>query len=212
MNDFDVIRLTLGSLQTNCFIAAFSDGSAAVFDPAADAEEILSVLNEKKLTLKKILLTHGHFDHTGACIALRKETGADIYIHERDAELLDDGEKALAFFNPTLAYKPFEADVLLKDKDIVEVGGCSFEVMLTAGHTRGSVCYLAGNHAFVGDTVFCGSVGRTDCYGGDFAEQCKSLKKLSELKTEYILHTGHGNDTTLYDELNFNPYFVKYAR
>lgn len=212
MADFDVIKLSLGGLQTNSYIIALDNGSAAVVDPAADAERILSVLEENKLTLKKILLTHGHFDHTGACVELRKRTGAEICIHEKDAELLADGEKALAFFEPRLVYKPFAADVLLSDGDVVDVDGLRLAVILTAGHTRGSVCYIAENHIFVGDTVFAGSVGRTDCYGGNFKEQCDSLRRLSELHGEYILHTGHGEDTTLYDEVAFNPFFVKYAR
>ncbi len=212
MADFDVIGLQLGELQTNSFIIAADDGSAAVVDPAANAAEILSVLAEEGLTLKKILLTHGHFDHTGACVQLRKETGAEIYIHKDDEELLEDGGKALAFFVPTLVYEPFRADVLLSGEETVEVGGCEFRVLHTPGHTRGSVCYIGGNRIFAGDTFFCGSVGRTDCYGGDSGAQAQSLRRVAALRGEYIVHAGHGGDTTLYDEVNFNPFFVRYAR
>lgn len=210
--DFKVYTLTLGCVQTNCRVVAFESGNAVVIDPAGETEAILSLLEEKGLTVVKILLTHGHFDHTGACVSLKEKTGAEIYIHEKDEELLEDGEKALAFFDPRLVYVPFKADALLNDGDTVEQDDCVFRVMHTPGHTPGSVCYILGEHIFAGDTVFAGSVGRTDCYGGNFRSQCESLKRLAALHGEYIIHPGHGEDTTLYDELCGNPFFVKYAR
>lgn len=205
-----VISMTLGELGTSCYIVASDSKNAAVVDPAADPERIMAKLNENGLTLKMILLTHGHFDHTGAAAELIQKTGAKVYIHEKDECMLNDttGVKNVSYLMPGYEYKPFSADVLLYGGDSFDLDEINFTVMNTPGHTAGSVMYFADNCIFAGDTVFEGSVGRTDFYSGDFKAQKQSLKRIAALQDDYVIYPGHGGSTTLKQEKQFNPYLA----
>ena len=153
-----------------------------------------------------ILLTHGHFDHTGAVADLKEQTGAKVYIHSKDECMLDDTIKNVAYLCPGYSYKPFTADVLVSDGDIIRLDEIEFSVMHTPGHTAGSVVYFADNCMFAGDTIFEGSAGRTDFYSGDYIAQRNSLARLAALREDYIIYPGHGGSTTLKQEKKFNPY------
>lgn len=201
-----IISMTLGELGTSCYLVASNKANAAMIDPAGNADRIISALEKNKLTLKMILLTHGHFDHTGAVSDLVSITSAKVYIHKNDACMLDNTNKNVAYLVPGFVYKPFSADVLLSDGDTICLDEIEFKVMLTPGHTAGSVMYFAENCIFSGDTIFEGSVGRTDFYSGDFTAQRDSLKKIAALEDDYIIYPGHGGSTTLNQEKKFNPY------
>lgn len=157
----EIKTLTLGELATNCYIVISAAGNAAVIDPADDAQRILDTLGKDNAELKMILLTHGHFDHTGAVADLKEQTGAKVYIHSKDECMLDDTIKNVAYLCPGYSYKPFTADVLVSDGDIIRLDEIEFSVMHTPGHTAGSVVYFADNCMFAGDTIFEGSAGRT---------------------------------------------------
>lgn len=201
-----VIPLTLGAMETSCYIIASEMNSAAVVDPADNAKKIMAEISGNGLILKEILLTHGHFDHTGAVADLKEMTGAKVYIHEKDVCMLDNTVKNVAYLMPGFEYKPFTADVILSGGDSFEMDELIFDVMSTPGHTAGSVMYFTGNTIFSGDTIFEGSVGRTDFYSGDYMEQRKSLKRIALLREDYIIYPGHGGSTTLNQEKKFNPY------
>ncbi len=211
----DIIRLVLSPLATNCYIIDAGNSEAAVIDPADDGERILAEAQGAGLAIKKILLTHGHFDHTGAASFIKEKTGAPIYIHKADEEMLSDGVKALAFFTPDRPFVTCSPDTLLGDGDTVTQGDVTFRVISTPGHTAGSVCFLCGGDGgrgvlFSGDTLFKDSIGRTDMYSGSSDTLMRSLDKLRELDGDYDVYPGHGEPTTLAAEKRYNPFLADF--
>ena len=204
----NIIKLTLGELAANCYIVEAPDKTAVVIDPGAEAEVIAEELESRGLDLQKILLTHGHFDHMGAAKELKDRYGAQVYISAQDEELLPDREKSVAFFLPYEPFHPVEADVRVKDGDVISQGSMKIKVMSTPGHTAGSVCFIIDDCMFTGDTLFRRSVGRTDLYSGNVKEQGESLKKLAALTQNYRLYCGHGEDTDLETEIKTNPFIT----
>lgn len=176
-----------------------------VIDPGAKVEDILNILAEKSLKVEYIVLTHGHGDHIGRVIKLVERTGVKVVAHKDEEEILLDEKKNLSYRMP---YGPqaFKADIYVNDKDKLSVGDMKLTFIHTPGHTKGSMCIRIDNHMFTGDTLFAGSIGRTDLYGGDYNQMEKSLKKLSKYENELFVYPGHGPSTTLGVEKNTNPY------
>ncbi|MCL2634703.1 MAG: MBL fold metallo-hydrolase [Oscillospiraceae bacterium] len=202
----NVIRLILGAFQTNTYIV-YSGKDAVVIDPAASSDKISFKLLEKGCTLKKILLTHGHYDHTAAARDLRSATGAEIYIHEGDAPMLSDPEKSFAtFINES--YKLFDTKNFIKEGDVIEVGDMKFTVMHTPGHSAGSVMFICGDTIFSGDTLFENSVGRTDGWSGDSQEQARSLARIKKMEGDFKILPGHESETTLKREQTSNLFLI----
>lgn len=200
-----MIVMQVGMLSVNCYIVVSDSQNAAVIDPGGEADRILDYLQKNKLTLKKILLTHGHIDHVGAVKELQDSTKAEVYIHALDAEMLADPVKNLA--SPfRMSYRPVSSYHTFEDGDEIALDEITFKVMHTPGHTKGSSVFLTGTTMFSGDTLFQGSIGRTDFYGGDYAAIQQSLQKLSRLETDYTVLSGHGEKTTLRTEKECNPY------
>ena len=198
-----IISLCLGDLYTNCYIIA-KGHKALIIDPAAEYPKIHKTLEDNGLTVDKILLTHAHFDHIGALEEVRKNTGAKVYLHEGDAELLDAPEKN---YSAQFLHKPLicdTADVLTRDGYQIDFEGEPIMVFHTPGHTLGSVIYIFRNMMFCGDTIFRSSVGRTDLYGGDKRMLGMSLSKLfryfDEAEQDFVLLCGHGEKTMLSEE------------
>lgn len=197
--------MQVGLLNVNCYIVMSEQQNAAVIDPGGEAERILDYLQANRLTLKKILLTHGHIDHIGAVKALKEQTNAEIYIHELDAEMLNDTVKNLAApFR--MDYQSVASDHTFSDGSKITLDEISFTVMHTPGHTKGSSVFLSGTTMFSGDTLFQGLIGRIDFYGGDYEAMQRSLKALGSLETDYTVLSGHGDRTTLDEEKKNNPY------
>lgn len=203
-----VKKFVLGEIGENCYCISTEKNNAVVVDPGIISVELYNYINENKLNLKKILLTHGHFDHICGSEDLREKTDAEIYVHKDDAELLNSVKKSLAFWMPDCGFKPFSADILLSDGDKIQLDELEFSVMQTSGHTKGSVCYICENSIFCGDTLFHGSTGRCDVYSSSPDDMCKSLRLLSELKDDYTLYCGHGENSTLLWEKQNNPYLA----
>lgn len=207
----EIKRLILSPLGTNCYLVKTGDNSGVVIDPADNGEVILAKAQEMDMKIEKILLTHGHFDHTGAVNFLKDKTDAQMYIHGDDVCMLTDGDKALAYFCPAMPFEQKTADVVLKDGDEIAQDGVIFKVMHTPGHSAGSVCYMMNNPEgmdvmFSGDTIFRNSIGRSDGYSGDYIVQQKTLDKLKALEEDYLILSGHGESTTLKEEKLFNPF------
>lgn len=187
--------MPVGYLAANCCVADDGNGVCAVIDPGDGAKEILNYIEKAGLRCERILLTHGHFDHIGALAEVKNATGAKVCIAAPDAGSL-----------------PVDADILVKDGDVVTAGALKFFVVQTPGHTEGSVCYICGDTMFSGDTLFAGDVGRTDLPGGSFTQMRQSLKKLNELPyADLAVIPGHEEATTLAHERETNRY-MKAAR
>lgn len=201
----NITQLTLGPLQTNCYIVYGKDKRAAVIDPGFCADVIESKIDELGLTIDKILLTHAHFDHIMAVEDLRKN-GAELYIHKEDLKMLNDPNlnHMLMAAGREIEFKKVEH--ILNDGDVIDIGGEELRVLHTPGHTQGSVCYISDEWIASGDTLFKETVGRTDLYGGDFNTIIESVKKLKALDKDYAVYPGHGEKTTLNYEKNNNIY------
>ena len=201
-----IIKLKpLSEIGTNSYIVETDSKNAVLIDAPADAGFIISQLRESGLTLKKILLTHGHIDHTGAVYDLVEKTGCEVYIHSADITKLYDADLSLSNYLG-IPLKPYKDTKALSDGDIIIQDEIKFEVISTPGHTSGSVCYISGDVMFSGDTLFYRSVGRTDMVDGDSETLIKSLKRLKEIDYDYTVYSGHGAPTSLADEKAFNPY------
>ena len=202
-----VSYFSVGTLGTNCYIVS-DNGRAAIIDPGGDAQRILNAVKCNNLTVDHILLTHAHFDHIMAVDELCEATGAPVYVGAGDAPMLYD-----ANFNLSAMVYPEQmvertADRLLFEGDVVRVGDTSLTVMETPGHTRGSICLVGENVLFTGDTLFDGSIGRTDLPGGDMSVLRRSLERLAALEGDYTVYAGHGEETTLSFQKKANPYLV----
>ena len=182
-----------------------STGKCAIIDPGATLSDILSRVKKRNLTVEYIILTHGHADHIGTVKKLKEETNAKIVAHENERELLIDRKKNLSVRFPC-GPQEFEADVYVKDKDKLAIGDLKVTFIHTPGHTPGGMCIKVGNHMFTGDTLFAGSIGRTDFYGGDFKQMNKSLNKLANQDDNIIIYPGHGPTSTIGKEKYMNPY------
>lgn len=180
--------------NTNC--SALVD--CAVFD--ADVKNMIGDTD-----LKYILLTHGHFDHIGGVKAIADEYGAGVVISEKDAPMLNSSKLSLAVFC-SAPHNNVNADILVKDGNVIELGKLNIRVIETPGHTVGSVCYAVENALFTGDTLFKLSCGRCDFPGGSSADMTASLKKLSSLEGNYNVYPGHDGLTDLDFERKNNPY------
>ena len=195
--------LVLGELRTNCYLIINDKGNCIVIDPADEKDKIISEIKSQNLSLKAILLTHGHFDHIMATNALKKEFDCPVIIGDADEEMLkDDLKNAAALLG--MHVEKILADKKVNDKDVLDIDDFRIKVIATPGHTKGSVCYVLEDNIFSGDTIFFECVGRTDLYGGDAVKLMTSLKKLKDLEGEYKIFSGHGRETTLSYEKEYN--------
>jgi len=211
-NTLSIHSLCVGFLAVNCYILARENShEAIVIDPGGDGDRILALAKKLGLHPSFVLNTHGHFDHIGANVFLRENTKAKIGIHLKDAPFLGGeilcGAQALGF-----PFTPHHPDFTFMDGDILDLDDISIRVIHTPGHTPGGSCFFVDQTEeapllFSGDTLFCGSVGRTDLPGGDFKILEKSLKKLKQIiLPETIILPGHGSQTTMKEELENNPF------
>ncbi len=193
----------LGHIQTNCYIVTDETTlECVVIDPGSESNTVLSYLEDNRLTCKYILLTHGHFDHTGAVNDIQKATSAPLGMSK--------GEVRKSIAEMGLRFAPSKDTVFLKEGDTVTVGSLDFHVIETPGHSQGGLTYRCGTALFTGDTLFKDSCGRTDLPGCDGEKMMASLKKLYELPGDYEVYPGHMEATSLDRERRFN-YFMQSA-
>ncbi len=196
----------VGMLQTNCYLVWDEHTkNAAVVDPGDDGAFLSDCLKRKGLTLKNILLTHGHFDHIGGVQELLETCGTTpaVYISECDMNLP-------SAFGENVQLDP-KAVTFWKEGDVVTMDSVEFKVISTPGHTPGSVCLICEDVIFSGDTLFQGSCGRTDFPGGSWTEMAASLRRLHDLPGDYSVLSGHTGSTTLARERKTNM-FMRSAR
>jgi hydroxyacylglutathione hydrolase len=201
-------RLVVGQLQNNCYIVYDETKLVGmVVDPGDEPDRILEEVKEKGLDIICIVCTHGHFDHIGAVGEVKEGTGGKIVLHRDDLDLyLMAGRQAALWgfgFDP-----PPKPDMLVSEGDELSVGDMKFAVLSTPGHSPGGMCLYGEGLLLSGDTVFAGSVGRTDLFGGNADDLKKSFRRIISLPPETVILPGHGDFSTVGQERESN-FFVR---
>lgn len=200
----DVDCLAVGPLQTNCYVISDEETlDAIVIDPGEEAEKILAVVRKKRLKVNMVICTHAHFDHVGAVSQVKEETGARVALSRDDMEIYDRAQDQAAFWEFRIEPPP-APDLFLADQDRVTVGRLNFTVLSTPGHSPGGICLYGEGVVVSGDTIFAGSVGRTDFYGGNIDELKKSFLEILSLPPETKILPGHGEASTVGTEKETN--------
>lgn len=191
-----IVTMPLGAYQTNCYLL-WQDGqdSCLVIDPGYEPEKVLKKAGQLGKRIEAILLTHGHFDHVGGVRQLAADADCHVYLCQQDLSMPQQLTAGPLYYTHTYG-----------EGDTLTLAGIPLQVLHTPGHTPGSVCLLAEDALFSGDTLFEGSCGRTDLPGGDTATILASLARLQQLPGDYRVYPGHGSATTLSEERRFNPY------
>ncbi|WP_226583012.1 MBL fold metallo-hydrolase [Halobacillus litoralis] len=203
-----ISRLPLGPMGTNAYVI-HENKKALVVDPGGDFEKLENYLKERELDVEAVLLTHAHFDHIGAVDDVRREYNAPVYIHENEADWLEDPAKNGSALFGLGEIKAGTADHFFEIGQM-EIGDFTFEVRFTPGHSPGSVSFVFRNQRFtiVGDTLFQRGIGRTDLPGGSRTQLEKSIEEqLFSLRNDMRVFPGHGLPTTIEEERNENPFF-----
>jgi hydroxyacylglutathione hydrolase len=207
-NELMVRGVVVGVFQENCWVVGSQrTREAVVIDPGDEPETILALARDMGLTVKRIICSHAHIDHIMAVRPVQERTGADFLLHPADIEIARGMPKSAARF---LGYEPApppEPDHALADGDTVEVEGLQLKVIHTPGHTPGSVSFYTEGLLFSGDTLFRGSIGRTDMPGGDYGQIMQSIiSRLLALPDETVVLPGHMEETRIGFERQANPF------
>lgn len=187
--------LQLGMLQTNCYLAWGKENTCVVIDPGDEAYRVQQALLQMGRTPEAILLTHGHFDHIGGVKDLAAEYGCPVYLCKEDLVLPPMMTAGEIYYTHTYG-----------EGDCLSLAGLTIQVLHTPGHTPGSVCLQCEGELFTGDTLFAGSIGRTDFPGSSPRDMEKSLERLKGISKNYRIFPGHGESSTLDEERRTNPF------
>jgi hydroxyacylglutathione hydrolase len=201
----DVRCVVVGMLEGNCYLVRCDPiGHGVIVDPGDEAGRIGDEVKAMNLEPEAILLTHGHIDHVNAAATLRRRFRSRVVCHASDIEMVKGGE-TLSLWG--MQRNPCQVDQVVWDGDTIVVGGQTIKVLHTPGHTAGSVCYAVDSALFSGDTLFSGSIGRTDLPGGSEDQMMQSLKtRIATLADNTDVFPGHGPRTTIEYEKRVNPY------
>lgn len=204
----EITALSVGPFKANCYLAASPDGNAIVIDPGAEPERIAAELLRNRLAVVSYLLTHGHVDHIGALHALWKQFPAPIAIHRDDARWAFGSNNVLPPYYAEAPTRPEIIERLLEGGEQFADGNLRWEAIAVPGHSPGGVCFYfrAEGVLFSGDTLFRDSIGRSDLAGGNPRLLGRSLKVIASLPRNTVVYPGHGPETTVGRELEFNPF------
>ena len=199
-------KVVSGELGINCYII-YDDETlkALIVDPGEDGDKVIAAIEAERLIPELLINTHGHYDHILSDDKIREKYKIPLAIHKDEVEMISDPQKnaSVYFAKPTSVKAP---EILLSDGEIVSLSFAKFKVIHTPGHSKGGICLLFDGFLISGDTLFAGTIGRTDFPGGDFGEMENSLKKLAVLDPSTVIYPGHASRTTLANELRHNPY------
>lgn len=188
-------RFTGGTLESNGYVLYVREGgSCFIIDPGYDPKVFLVYIRDMKLDLKGIILTHHHYDHTGAVDRIKNETGCPVYLHREDCDMYGN-----------------QVDVYMEDSDIIDLDGVQLEVIHTPGHTRGSVCIFDGKDrvCFTGDTIFNVDLGRTDLEDGSEEQMVRSITEIIDRwPNDIMIYPGHGGGCTMKKVRKINREFT----
>jgi len=209
-------RIVCNMLQENCYIVSDSTAECVIIDCGAYYKEerdvIVEYITENKLKPAHLIATHGHLDHNFGNATMREQYGLKVEIAPADVPLLQHAERqAAGFYGMKLDFEMPEHGHELSENEVITFGDSELKVMFTPGHSRGSVVLYSADSAtlFTGDTLFRGSIGRTDLSGGNMMQIIQSLRKLAQLPDETVVWPGHGPQTTIGEELVHNPYMER---
>lgn len=202
-----IASFVVGPFETNVYVVSCPVTSKAiVIDPGIDSESVYHFIKRKGLVLEAIINTHGHIDHVYGNYFFKTQVGVPLLINKADVPLLSMVPAQATSFglSPPQIVEP---DGFLKEKDVIKVGEAEFTVIHTPGHTPGGICLYRPDIIFVGDTLFAGSIGRTDLPGGSYSELIGSIQtRLLTLPDKTVVYCGHGPQTTIGEERRFNPF------
>jgi len=204
-----VHAFTVGPLQSNSYLLADEvTREAALFDPGMESEPVADILARERLIVTAIINTHGHFDHVFGNAYFKAKTGAPLLMHRADLDLVKRLEEQSLYFGFRATPSP-PPDRFLEEGDEVRVGGIRLRVLHTPGHSPGGICLVTDGTAVVGDTLFAGSIGRTDLPGGSAETLLTSIReKLLTLPDDTVIYPGHGPATTIGHERRHNPFLT----
>lgn len=214
MSKMRINHYVVGMVQTNCYIVINDDTKECfIIDPGASGQQLAEKMEQDGLEPVAVLLTHGHFDHAGAAKTLKDEFDISIYAHEKEESTLKYPDKNVSWM--INCSESYEADIFLKDEEVINLAGFEIKVLHTPGHTEGGCCYYIADEGviFTGDTLFAGSVGRTDFPGGSMSQIVRSiqeklltLNEAGNLESDIMVYPGHNDPTTIETERMENPY------
>jgi len=202
-----VVTIPAGIYAANCYLV-YSENTkkAIVIDPGGDVDDIMAKIEELNLDIEYIILTHGHGDHIGGVLELKSFIDVPIAIHKEDEYMLKNGNQNLSS-QMVMGTIELNADILLEDGDEISFGDLTAKIIHTPGHTPGGISIKIGNSIFTGDTLFAGSIGRTDFPGGSYKEIISSIKnRIIIYPDETIIYPGHGPATNVKIEKANNPF------
>ena len=201
--------LVVGPIQSNCYILGCErTKQAAVIDPGGDVDKILMALAKDNFRCVYIINTHGHFDHSGENKRLKEVTGAQLIIHRADAPMIVQQGAHGGMWGMEVENSP-PPDRTVEEGEFITFGDISLKVLHTPGHSAGGISLVADKMAFVGDTLFAGSIGRTDFPGGDYEGLLRNVReKIFILGDDVVIYPGHGPKTTVARERRTNPFFA----
>ena len=201
-------KIVTGKWKENCYIIYDINKYSFIIDPGSNSDRIINFIKSKNLKVLAILNTHGHYDHIGAVKKLKDEFSIHFFLHFKDQSLLNHANLYLKFFLGDEFIQIPKVDYYFdKIRLPIKLVDFSIQILFTPGHTEGSVCFHIEDFIFTGDTLLKGKIGRIDLPGGDEHTMKKSLKRISKLPTIIIIYPGHGESTTLSNELKYNKKF-----
>ncbi len=200
-------RLIQSLFETNCYIVSCdTTNEAVIIDPGSDGEKIITFIADNNLNVKHILLTHGHFDHCASLSAIIEKIEAPISIHSDDLPLMVESKTQAFLYGIKIPDVPSPTN-FIQEGDIFEFGENKLKAIHTPGHSPGGCCFFTDKILFSGDTLFSNSIGRTDLPGGNHQQILSSIKNnLYILDDDTIVYPGHGEETTIAEEKQFNPH------
>jgi glyoxylase-like metal-dependent hydrolase (beta-lactamase superfamily II) len=204
-----VKKVKTGIIGENCYIVYDSDTKrTAIIDPGEDPDEIINTIDSENLKPDIIINTHGHYDHIAGDDKIRLRYRIPLAVHKDDSEMLADPQKnGSLIWGLSVTVK--DPEILLEDNQKIKQSFINFKVLSTPGHSKGSICLLFDSYLFTGDTLFAGTAGRTDLFGGNTEELLISLEKIKKLDPSTIVYPGHESMTTIANELRHNPFLIR---